>query len=218
MHGAPYERKEPLLLDGLEKMIDCQPDTLRGIRNKAMLSLGWAAAARNSEIRTLDFDVNGDGDGFVEFVEGGLVLVLKRRKTNWAPSNWHRIGIPARTTAPLYCPVTLVRNWMEVSEIRQGPLFRGIPSQTTRLKPARFNSHTLPRIVKRSAETLGLPPERYAWKSLRSGCITWLALQGLSPLRIMEHSGHRSMKVMQSYIQPLGTIEHSPLSGTRWCR
>ena len=48
----------------LVKMIDAQPDTLAGIRNKAMLSLGYDFLARRSELvalRTIDLEFTKDG-------------------------------------------------------------------------------------------------------------------------------------------------------------
>ena len=50
--------------DLLLKMIDAQPDTLAGIRNKAMLSLGYDFLARRSELvalRTTDLEFTRDG-------------------------------------------------------------------------------------------------------------------------------------------------------------
>lgn len=48
----------------LVKMIDAQPDTLAGIRNKALLSLGYDFLARRSELvalRTIDLEFTKDG-------------------------------------------------------------------------------------------------------------------------------------------------------------
>jgi len=48
----------------LVKMIDAQPDTLAGIRNKALLSLGYDFLARRSELvalRTIDLEFTRDG-------------------------------------------------------------------------------------------------------------------------------------------------------------
>ena len=50
--------------DLLMKMIEAQPDTLAGIRNKAMLSLGYDFLARRSELvalRTTDLEFTKDG-------------------------------------------------------------------------------------------------------------------------------------------------------------
>ena len=50
--------------DLLVKMIDAQPDTLAGIRNKALLSLGYDFLARRSELvalRTIDLEFTRDG-------------------------------------------------------------------------------------------------------------------------------------------------------------
>ena len=48
----------------LVKMIDAQPDTLAGVRNKALLSLGYDFLARRSELvalRTTDLEFTRDG-------------------------------------------------------------------------------------------------------------------------------------------------------------
>ncbi|MCH8188394.1 MAG: hypothetical protein IIB66_06805, partial [Proteobacteria bacterium] len=46
VHGRPPRRKEPILLDSLERIIDQQPDTIYGINTEALFSLDWASAAR----------------------------------------------------------------------------------------------------------------------------------------------------------------------------
>src|SRR5262245_40452074 len=60
-HGRPPMRKAPLLLDSVEKMMDAQPDNLKGLRNRAFLSLTWAACRRVSEMYGLNIDRTGDG-------------------------------------------------------------------------------------------------------------------------------------------------------------
>ena len=83
---------------------------------------------------------------------------------------------------------------------------------------ARIARHSLSRILQAAVATIGLQSDRYAMRSLRNGCITWLAMEGLSTYRIMEHSGHKRMESMQSYLQPVRSIKSCPLAETRWCR
>lgn len=216
VHGRPPRRKEPILLDSLERIIDQQPDTIYGVRNKALFSLAWASAARVGEICGMDASSDGDGDSYVEFIEDGLVVVFRRRK-NLDPSDLsQRLIIPARITVPNYCPRILLRRWMDVSGIEKGPLFRGIYGGEKIIK-TRVARHSLSRILQAAVATIGLQPEQYAMRSLRSGCITWLAMEGLSTYRIMEHSGHKRMESMQSYLQPVRSIKSCPLAETRWC-
>lgn len=218
VHGRAPDRREPILLDSLEKIIERQPETLRGIRNRAILSLGWAAAARLGEISALDIGPDGDGMGYVEFRDDGLVVVFKRRKYSRPEDGWQHVGIPARPTAPDFCPMVLLKRWIEASGIEKGPLFRSIYNKSSVARPDRMHFRTIIRLIKSAVATIGLPPEKYSGKSLRSGCITWLTEMGVSPLQIMKHSGHRSMHSLQFYIHPQDRIENSPLAKTPWAR
>jgi len=100
-HGKPVVRKAPLLLDSVEKRMDAQRDDLKGLRNRAMLSLTWASCRRASEIYGLN--VEHRGDGWLEFDENGLVVVLRRSKSNQENRIEERYGAPARPSAPRYC-------------------------------------------------------------------------------------------------------------------
>ena len=218
VHGRPMVKKAPIMLDSLEKMIARQPDNLRGIRNRALLCLGWAAAARPSDLSGLDIGSNGDGNGYLEFRPDGLIVVFRRRKYLQPEDGLHRVPIPARPSAPIYCPLTLVKRWIDASGIDQGSLFRGIYNRSNEALPKRIHVSAVKHAVKTSVATIGLSPDQYSGKSLRSGCITWMTQEGVSPLRIMEHSGHRDIKTMQAYIQPVESIENSPLAQTHWMK
>src|SRR5262245_16041175 len=58
-HGKPPARKLALMLDSVEKMMDMQPATLTGLRNRALISLTWAACRRISEVYSLNVDRTG---------------------------------------------------------------------------------------------------------------------------------------------------------------
>ena len=106
--------------------------------------------------------------------------------------------------------------YQEFSANKLAPLFPGIRFYTIRKE--RIDQHTIANIFRRGVEQLGLPPEQYGWRSLRSGCITWLIQEGVHPTRVMEHSGHRSLSVMLTYLRSVTSVASSPLAETRWCR
>lgn len=218
VHGRPKVKKVPIMLDSLEKMITRQPDNLRGIRNRALLCLGWAAAARPSDLSGLDIAPNGDGNGFLEFRTDGLIVIFRRRKYLQPEDGLHRIAIPARPSAPIYCPLTLVKHWIDAAGFDQGPLFRGIYNRCNKARPNRMHVTGIKHAIKSAVATIGLPPDQYSGKSLRSGCITWMMQEGVRPLRIMEHSGHKHIKTMQAYVLPTDAIENSPLARTSWMK
>ena len=216
-HARPVRRIDPLMLDTLEKMIDIQPHSLAGLRNRAFLALGWGGALRATEISGLDLTAETKGDGFIEVTDDGIIVVLKRSKTNRGGYAWEKYAIPMRRSLPRYCPRGLVLDWLAQSGIGSGPLFPSILGKGI-ITADRMDHHTISGIVQIGAERVGLQPERYSSRSLRSGCVTWLIREGVPPTRVMEHSGHRSYSVMLSYVRGAKGTTSSPLADTRWAR
>ena len=214
---SPKVRAAPLMLDTLEKIIDLQPDTLKGVRNRALLSVTWSAALRSDEAARLNVTPGSRGNGMVEFTPDGIVVVLKRSKTNRSGTNWERYGIPSRKSVPKYCPRVLLREWLDASGLQQGPLFPSIRGFKG-ISSTRITRRGFLGVIRRGVAELGLPPERYGTRSLRSGCITWLIHEGVHPARVMEHSGHSTLSIMLSYVRSVTAVASSPLAETRWCR
>ncbi len=73
--GTAQDRKAPLLADTLRRIVTALPDTIKGVRDRALLLLGFAAALRRSELVALDIEP-------LEFGPDGLVVILTRRKTD----------------------------------------------------------------------------------------------------------------------------------------
>jgi hypothetical protein len=124
-------------------------------------------------------------------------------------------AVPARPTAPRYCPVRLLRVWLLILGATEGPLFADcrslyVPHQV------RLNRNTVRHAVKKAATKIGLNPHDIGGNSLRRGCLTWLSKQGVSPFRIQRQSGHKDIRRLLDYIQEPVTPSRSPLMGTRW--
>ena len=84
-HGRPPAQKEAVLPEDLVAMLETlDRGTLRGLRDRAMLLIGFAGGLRRSEIVSLDVgrDQTEDGKGFVEILDKGLLVIL-RGKTGW---------------------------------------------------------------------------------------------------------------------------------------
>ncbi|MFN0315735.1 MAG: tyrosine-type recombinase/integrase [Burkholderiales bacterium] len=215
-HGRPMERKTPLLLDSLEKMLDQEPnDHVRGIRNKAILALAWGAALRVNETRMLDVTPEGNGMGWVEISDDGVLVHLRRSKANRYGKRKEIYAVPARTGAPKYCPVRLLRQWLKASGHASGPLF--LPVGTSRVpRDGRLHRGTIRALVKRAARAIGLDVSHVGGQSLRAGCLTWLAMQQVNIYKIQDHSGHRDIRNLIDYIRKPKSAKDSALTGTRW--
>jgi integrase len=215
-HGKAPPKKLALLLDSIEKIMDLQPPNLKGLRNKALISLTWAACRRVSEVCALN--IQRSGDGWIEFDDHGLVVVLRRSKANQDFRIEERYGVPTRKSAPRYCPVVLVRQWIEAAGIRSGPVFPRILRNGKPRGQQRLQGQGLWKMLKSAAAKIGLNPDDVSTHSLRAGCITWLYLEGVHPERIREQSGHKDLETLFKYIRPLKRSATSPLADTRWVK
>ncbi|PWJ88210.1 hypothetical protein C8D77_112104 [Mesorhizobium loti] len=123
--------------------------TLRGLRDRAMLLLGFAGALRRSEIVDLDVarDQTEDGRGWINFSGQGRAGYVAGQDRLARGRNWSRL---VRRHLPGRRPVGLV----EACPYCAWPLFRGVTGQGKVLGADRLNGQQVARLVKRAA----LPP------------------------------------------------------------
>jgi site-specific recombinase XerC len=116
-HGAPQVRKEPIILDDLQKMVYGLGNDPVGIRDRAILLLGFTGAFRRSELVSLQIsDLN--------FKREGIEVFLRKSKTDQEMKG-ATIPIPYGSN-PETCPVRAIGDWLQSAEIDSGPLFRAI--------------------------------------------------------------------------------------------
>jgi site-specific recombinase XerC len=115
--GVAQVQKAPILANQLRTLVQLIPDDLLGHRDRALLLLGFAMAARRSEL--IGLDVND-----LEFTADGLVVNIKKSKTD-QEGQGRKLGVPYGST-PLTCPVRAVRAWLDAANIKDGPLFRAV--------------------------------------------------------------------------------------------
>ena len=113
--GTAQTGKAPALVDDLKRMLARLPATRVGLRDRALLLLGFAGAFRRSEDVSLDV-------ADLDFSSAGLIVTLRRAKTDQEGRS-RRLGIPYGSTDKT-CPVRSVKAWLESARITSGPLFR----------------------------------------------------------------------------------------------
>ncbi|MDY0002803.1 MAG: site-specific integrase [Polyangia bacterium] len=190
--GCTEVGKDALLVPDLRRILDaCPQDQTLGLRDRALILLGFASAMRRSEIVSLDV-------GDVSFGTEGVTIHLRRSKTD-QEGHGRRIGIP-HGTHPDTCPCLALRAWLDSSGVRDGPLLRGV-TRHGHVQPGRMASRTVARAVQRRASEAGLDPDRFGAHSLRSGFATSAAMAGVSERQIARQTGHQSMSVLRRYIR-----------------
>jgi integrase len=188
-HGMAQAQVTPAVREDLLAMVQGLTG-LKGTRDRALLLLGFAGAFRRSELVSLNV-------GDLEFVDRGLIVHLRRSKTDQEGVG-RKIGIPyARGKV---CAVQALKEWLAVSGITEGPLFRPI-TRHGHVGQARLSGHAVAQIVKTRAATAGLDADHYSGHSLRAGLITSAAMLGVSIWKIKAQSGHRTDAMVSRYVR-----------------
>jgi integrase len=121
-HTRPRKQKEAELPENVIAMLETlDRGTLRGLRDRGMLLIGFACGLRRSALVGLDVgrDRTEDGRGWVEILDKGMVVTL-RGKTGWGEVE---IG---RGSSDGTCPIMSLQIWLKLARIGHGPLFRRV--------------------------------------------------------------------------------------------
>jgi integrase len=189
--GTAADAKAPVLVEDLKRMIARLPENLLGMRDRALLLVGFCGAFRRSELVALDV-------ADASFTREGLVLTIRRSKTD-QEAEGRKIGIPYASHIET-CPIRALQDWLEKSHITEGPIFRPV-DRHGKMASARLSARSVAGVVKRRVAAVGLNATEFAGHSLRSGLCTSAAMAGASERAIMAQTGHRSEKMVRRYIR-----------------
>jgi integrase len=196
--GASQKGKSPISLDILKKLLAVLPDNLRGIRDKAILLVGFAGAFRRSELTGIKYSDIKIKPGYAE-------IFLGKTKTDQEGQGMIK-HIPELQNKAI-CPVTALRTWLQAAGISDGVVFRPIGKSGNVIN--RFmNSQEVARLVKKYAAAAEIDPTLLSGHSLRAGFVTEAASRDQPLWKIKQQTGHRSDQVLQRYIRDQGRGAH----------
>jgi site-specific recombinase XerD len=198
--GTAQPGKEPLFTEEIRKMIAALPEKLQGVRDRALLVIGFAGGFRRSELAALHIED-------VAETEDGLVLSLRWSKTD-QEGRGSKVALPFGSH-PETCPVRAFRAWKAAAGITEGAVFRGINNRG-QLAGVRLDAGSVARIIKRACRRAGLDPAPYAGHSLRAGFCTQAYLNGVPELSIMRQSRHQSLDTVRKYIRERSLFRDNP--------
>jgi site-specific recombinase XerD len=187
----PKAQKAPAVDAEIQRMVDAvEPQTLKGLRDRALLLLGFAGAFRRSELVALDTD-------HVTEREEGLSILIASSKTD-QEGQGQTVAIPRVPDSP-YCPVQAVSDWLVAAAISTGPIFRRMHRRD--VVGARLSAQSVALVIKELAGKVGLEAGRYAGHSLRSGFLTSAAEHRASIFKMADQSRHKSLDVLREYVR-----------------
>ncbi len=187
--GTAPVQKSPATADRLQEMISHCPPTLRGLRDRALLLLGFGGAFRRGELAALEASD-------LEEVEGGLRVHVRRSKTDQEGAGE---VVPVIRGAK-NCPVEALASWLEAAGIESGPLFRRL-GKSGKIFPAALTPYSIGEIVKKYAGLAGYKASDFGGHSLRAGFATSAAQNGASTFRIMDVTRHKNVNTVRQYVR-----------------
>jgi integrase len=198
-HGRPPDQKEAVLAEDLLRMIETLGRDLKGLRDRAILLMGFAGGLRRSEIVGLDCgaDQTADGTGWIEILDQGIVIRTKVKV------GWREIEI-GRGSSDASCPVVALQTWLKFGRIVHGPLFRRIRKAGKEAGPDRLCDRQVARLVKRTAMAAGIRGDlaegersrKFAGHSLRAGLAS---AAEVDERYVQKQLGHASAEMTRRY-------------------
>jgi len=210
--GAPPRQARALEVDELPSVVIACGDHFAGLRNRALLLIGFAGAFRRSEIAGLHWSADTSGQAHVEFVPEGLRVLLRRSKTNQT-GEFEEVAI-CRGGYSATCPVAALEAWRAAATADagappSGPVFRRV-DRHGRLSGEELSGEGVSLIIRSAVEREAVrqraSPEEIAARlhrlsghSLRSGLVTSAFAAGLCAEDVMRQTRHRNVQTLVRY-------------------
>ncbi|MDR6267550.1 MULTISPECIES: tyrosine-type recombinase/integrase [Roseobacteraceae] len=202
-HARPPVQKEAILSDDILAMVATLPYDLRGLRDRAILLLGYAGGLRRSEIVSLDVhkDDTQESGGWIEIMDGkdggGALLTLN------AKTGWREVEI-GRGSSEQTCPVHALEQWLHFAKINFGAVFVRTSRDGEKALEARLNDKHVARLIKSTILKSGIRselPEKdrlalFSGHSLRAGLASSAEVD---ERYVQKHLGHASAEMTRRY-------------------
>ncbi len=202
-HARPPVQKEAILAEDILAMLATLPYDLRGLRDRAILLLGYAGGLRRSEIVSLDVhkDDTPDSGGWIEIMDGkdggGALLTLN------AKTGWREVEV-GRGSKEQTCPVHALEQWLHYAKIDFGPVFVAVSRDGQRALEHRLNDKHVARLIKRCVLDAGIRsdlPEKdrlalFSGHSLRAGLASSAEVD---ERYVQKQLGHASAEMTRRY-------------------
>jgi integrase len=205
----------------LRRLLAPIPHDLRGLRDRAVLLVGFAGALRRSELATIRFEQ-------LERTDRGIRLTLPQTKGEQADA----VTVPLPYGDTELCPVHALEAWQQAAGLTEGPVFRRIwlpprpkpaatgepPALPATPAPARIGTQaispqTVAQIVQARAMAAGFGRRDLGGHSLKRGALTTGMDRGVHPAKLKRLGRHKSFDVLGEYLEFGDLFEGHPLTG-----
>ena len=204
--GSIQKGKKPILINHLKSIINAineqNIDEIKKTRDKTIILVGFGGGFRRSELISIDHED-------LEFVPEGVKISIKKSKTDQFGEGMTK-GLPYFNNEE-YCPVTNLKKWLELSNIKSGAIFRRFIKGSI-LKNDRLTDQSVVLIIKDYLNLAGIENTNYSGHSLRSGFATVAAESGADERSIMAMTGHKTTQMVRRYIREANIFKNNALN------
>ena len=204
--GSIQKSKKPILISNLKNIINVidkqKKEEIKKLRDRSIILIGFSGGFRRNEIVSLDYDD-------LDFVTEGLKINLRRSKTDQFGEGFTK-ALPYFDTSQ-YCPVVSLKNFLDLSKINSGPVFRRF-NKGSKLSENRLTDQSVALLIKEYLKLAGIDSKNYSGHSLRSGFATSAAESGVEERSIMAMTGHKSTEMVRRYIKEANLFKNNALN------
>ena len=192
--GQPKRKAKALRLEHIAQMVNHLrqlPDTKKKQRDIALVLTGFFGAFRRSELVAIQI-------GDLVWEPEGLLIRLSRSKTDQQAMGLVR-ALPFG--APGCCPAMAMKNWIELADINEGPVFRPV-NRWDKVQPKALNPGGINQLLKTlgNACQFDFVPDLSS-HSFRRGLSTSAAREKIDFEFIKKQGGWKSDATVWEYIE-----------------
>ena len=204
--GSIQKGKKPILINHLKSIINVidqqKIQEIKKLRDKSIILIGFGGGFRRTELISIDHED-------LELVPEGVKITIKRSKTDQIGEGMTK-GLPYFNNE-IYCPVANLKKWLEISQIKSGPIFRRFVKGSL-LTNKRLTDQSVVLLMKKYLDLAGIENKNFAGHSLRSGFATVAAESGADERSIMAMTGHKTTQMVRRYIREANIFKNNALN------
>ena len=209
--GELPEKKVAATAAVVRRLLAPIPDDLRGLRDRALILVGFAGALRRAELAAIRVE-------HLERTPRGIRLTLPQTKGAQTAA----VVVPLPYGETELCPVRALERWHAAAGITAGPVFRrlwrarldtpGAPARP-RLGREAITPRAVADIIQARAVSAGFGRRELGGHSLKRGALTTGMERGVHPARLKRLGRHKSFDVLGEYLEFGDLFEGHPLGG-----
>lgn len=213
--GVVPRKKVAATATVLRRLLAPIPTDLRGLRDRAILLVGFAGALRRSELAAIRFE-------HLEKTDRGVRVTLPQTKGEQTDA----VTVPLPYGDTELCPVHALELWQQTAGLTEGPVFRriwlpprpkpsgtGEPPPLPRIGAQAISPQTVAQIVQTRAMAAGFGRHDLGGHSLKRGALTTGMDRGVHPAKLKRLGRHKSFDVLGEYLEFGDLFEGHPLTG-----